>query len=210
MMDSAVFNETTFIGICNQLALADQDLQAIVSQYGYPPMWQRPLCFETLVHIILEQQVSLASALAALNKLKEAITDITPVNILSLSNEQLKSCYLSRQKIVYVQHLASEILSGKLKLERLSALNNEEVRTTLTKIKGIGNWSVDVFLMMVLQRGAIFPIGDVALLTSVKESKGLVKQTSKEAILLIAQNWAPHQTAAAFILWHGYLERRKK
>ena len=205
-----VFTDKNFKSICDNLATADPDLQSIIQQYGYPPFWKRAASFETLVHIILEQQVSLASALAALNKLKEKVGEITPVNLLLLSNEELKACYFSRQKIIYTRHLASELISGQLNLEELNTMDNDTVRSTLTKLKGIGNWSVDVYLMMVLQRCDIFPLGDVALITSIKETKGLSKETSRKEIAIIAEKWKPYQTVAAFILWHSYLSKRKR
>ena len=205
-----VFTEKNFISICDKLAIQDHDLHSIIHQYGYPPLWKRAATFETLVHIILEQQVSLASALAALNKLKEKIGQITPVNLLLLSTEELKACYFSRQKIIYTRHLASELISGQLNLEELNAMDNDAIRTTLTKIKGIGNWSVDVYLMMVLQRSNLFPLGDVALIKSIRETKELPKETSREAIAIIAAKWKPYQTVAAFILWHSYLNKRKR
>ena len=205
-----VFTDKNFKSICDNLATDDPDLQSIIQQYGYPPFWKRTASFETLVHIILEQQVSLAAALTALNKLKEKVGEITPVNLLLLSNEELKACYFSRQKIIYTRHLASELISGQLNLEELNTMDNDTVRSTLTKLKGIGNWSVDVYLMMVLQRCDIFPLGDVALITSIKETKGLSKETSRKEIAIIAEKWKPYQTVAAFILWHSYLSKRKR
>ena len=204
------FTDKNFISICDKLTDNDPALQSIITQYGYPPMWKRAAGFETLIHIILEQQVSLASALAALNKLKEKIVDITPQNLLALSNEELKACYFSRQKIIYAKHLAEELINGRLNLQELHTMENDAVRATLTKIKGIGNWSVDVYLMMVLQRCNIFPLGDIALLTSVKETMGLPKETPREAIGLLAEKWKPYQTIAAYILWHGYICKRKR
>ena len=205
-----VFTDKNFKSICNKLAKKDADLQSIIHQYGYPPLWKRTASFETLVHIILEQQVSLASALAALNKLKEKIVQITPQNLFSLSDEELKACYFSRQKIIYTKHLAREIISGQLNLDELTAMDNDSIRTSLLKIKGIGNWTVDVYLMMVLQRSNLFPLGDIALLKSVREIKGLSKEISTAAIKQMAEKWKPYQTIAAFILWHAYLGKRKQ
>ena len=205
-----VFTDKNFKSICKKLAKKDADLQSIIHQYGYPPLWKRTASFETLVHIILEQQVSLASALAALNKLKEKIVQITPQNLLLLSDEELKACYFSRQKIIYTKHLAGEIISGQLNLNKLNAMDNDSIRTSLLKIKGIGNWTVDVYLMMVLQRCDLFPLGDIALIKSVRETKGLSKEVSREAIGIIAEKWKPNQTVAAFILWHSYLSKRKR
>ena len=204
------FSEYNFISICDELIQKDADLKIIIDQYGYPPMWKRVASFETLIHIILEQQVSLASALSALTKLKEKIGEVTPQNLLALSNEELKFCFFSRQKIVYAQHLANVLLDDPLFLESLSEMDNDKVRTELIKIKGIGNWSADVYLMMVLQRADLFPLGDIALIKSIRETKNLSKEISKQSIAEIAYQWKPYQTIAAFILWHGYLCRRNK
>ncbi len=204
------FNEGNFKQICDELAARDADLKLILDTHDYPPFWKRPPTFETLVHIILEQQVSLASAMAALKKLKEKIGEITPHRFLALTNEELKDCYFSRQKIVYTQHLANAIGDNLLNLDVLPEMNNDHVRSTLTKIKGIGNWTVDVYLMMVLQRSDLFPLGDVALMTSMRETKKLSKDVSRDAIAIIAIGWKPYQTIAAFILWHSYLVKRKR
>jgi DNA-3-methyladenine glycosylase II len=122
----------------------------------------------------------------------------------------LKDCYFSRQKIIYSKHLAEELLSGRLNLDELNYLDNDIVRTTLSKVKGIGNWTVDVYLMMVLQRTDLFPLGDVALMTSMRETKNLSKSVAREEIALIAARWKPNQTIAAYILWHAYLCKRNR
>jgi DNA-3-methyladenine glycosylase II len=110
------FTAATYHSICDELALMDTDLAGIIQTYGYPPMWSRPNTFETLVHIILEQQVSLASALSALNKLKERIQEITPARVLLLTDAELKECYFSRQKTAYTRYLAEAIISGQINL----------------------------------------------------------------------------------------------
>lgn len=203
------FSEDNFKDICDHLAGRDPDLQLIIENHQYPPCWKRSNSFETLVHIILEQQVSLASARAAMNKLREKISDITPSNLLALSNEELKSCYFSRQKMMYTRHVATKIINNELNMEALSAMDNDEARSTLTQIKGIGNWTADVYLMMALHRCDLFPLGDVALMTSVKETKNLSKETSREEIAALAATWKPYQTIAAFMLWHAYLSKRR-
>jgi len=210
MSSMTTFNESNFKQICDDLAGRDADLKSILETHDYPPFWKRSPTFETLVHIILEQQVSLASALAALNKLKQKIGDITPERFLALTNEELRDCYFSRQKITYTQHLANAIKDKTLNLDTLSEMDSDSIRSALTKIKGVGNWTVDVYLMMVLQRSDLFPLGDVALMTSVRETKKLSKEISRDAIAIIATEWKPYQTIAAFILWHGYLSRRKR
>ena len=204
------FNESNFKLICDILGDQDQDLKSILDAHGYPPCWMRQPTFETLVHIILEQQVSLASAMAALKKLQAKTGKVTPQNLIALSDTELKACYFSRQKIIYTKHLAHILLSSQLNLEALQEMDNDAVRLALKKVKGIGNWTVDVYLMMVLQRCDVFPMGDVALMTSVRETKKLSRETSKDEIAAIASVWKPYQTIAAFILWHAYLCKRKK
>ena len=205
-MDS--FDKNNFLSLCDSLAERDKDLKNIIIQFGYPPLWSRTPSFATLIHIILEQQVSLASAKAAFLKLESAIGHITPEKILQLSDEEMKACYFSRQKTKYAKHLAEVILNGKLNIDALQTLPDNAVRTELKKVKGIGDWTVDVFLMMVLHRNDCFATGDIALMKSIKEVKGLVPLTSKAEILLITETWKPYRTLAAFLLWHAYIRKR--
>lgn len=202
------FNEDNFISLCDKLAKKDKDLKAVIKQYGYPPLWGRVPSFATLIHIILEQQVSLASAKAAFLKLEAKIGHITPEKVLLLSDEEMKACYFSRQKIIYARHIALSIVNGELAIEKLSVLEDEQLRTEMKKLKGIGDWTVDVFMMMALHRCDCFPTGDIALMKSAKEVKKLNMQTSKEEILLLAEKWKPYRTIAAFILWHAYIKKR--
>lgn len=204
------FNHSNFHSICDQLALKDSDLALIITQYGYPPLWERPNTFEALVHIILEQQVSLASALSALNKLKERLQKITPEHILLLTDEEMKACYCSRQKTAYIRCLAEAILSGQLSLAEMERATDDEVRTRLIALKGIGNWTVDIYLIFVLKRSDIFPIGDLAAVNAFKRIKNLSPSTTREELIAAAEKWAPYRTIATMLLWHHYLSMRKK
>lgn len=198
-------NHTNYHQICDELALADPDLAAIIEAYGYPPLWSRPNTFETLVHIILEQQVSLASALSALNKMRERVQEITPARVLLLTDEEFKACYFSRQKTSYTKYLAEAILSGQINLTELEQLPDDVIRAKLTALKGIGNWTADVYLMFVLQHADIFPIGDLAAVNALKRVKNLSKETTREEELAAAERWAPYKTVASMLLWHYYL-----
>jgi len=204
-----VFSTDNFHSICDKLSSKDRELKSIIKSFGYPPMWTRPNTFETLVHIILEQQVSLASALATLNKLREKLTKITPAGLLALTDEELKACYFSRQKTIYARSLAAAIQSKQLNLKSLEKLPDEDVRARLVALKGIGNWTVDVYLMFVLRRADIFPIGDLAAVNALKQVKKLSKDTAKEGLLDITGGWQPYRTVATMILWHHYLSIRK-
>jgi DNA-3-methyladenine glycosylase II len=204
-MPISTFNQDNFQRICDELASADEDLAMIIRAHRYPPMWTRSNSFETLVHIILEQQVSLASALAALNKLREKIKDITPENFLVLTDEELKACYFSRQKLLYARGLAQVLHEGRLDLQALEQLSDDEVRARLIRLKGIGHWTVDVYLMFVLNRTDIFPIGDLAALNALKRVKQLPKGVSKEHLSQLATRWQPNRSIATMLLWHLYL-----
>lgn len=202
------FDASNFKKLCNLLAKQDNQLRQIILEHGHPPMFKREASFETLVHIILEQQVSLASAKAALIKLKEKIGDVHPEKILLLTDEELRSCYFSRQKTGYARCLANAIINKELDIAFLSNSHDDMVRTELKKIKGIGDWTVDVFLMMALGRTDCFPTGDIALMNSIKQVMQLPKEISKEEILLIADRWKPNRTIAAYILWWDYIKKR--
>ena len=204
------FTQSNYHNICDGLTAEDADLAAILNTYGYPPFWHRPNTFETLVHIILEQQVSLASALSALKKLRERLQEITPARILLLTDEEMKACYCSRQKALYIRHLAEAILSGQINLAQMEDLPDDEVRTKLISLKGIGHWTADVYLMFVLQHADIFPIGDLAAVNALKRVKKLPATTTKEEIIAIAARWQPYRTIAAMLLWHFYLSAPKK
>jgi len=203
------FDANTYYAICDQLATIDVDLAAIIKTYGYPPFWSRPNTFETLVHIILEQQVSLASALSALNKLKERVQELTPARLLFLTDEEMRACYVSRQKNVYIKYLAEALLSGQLNLTELEDLPDEKVRAKLVALKGIGNWTADVYLMFVLQHPDVFPIGDLAAVNAMKRVKKLPAETTREQLLEIADSWRPYRTLATMLLWHFYLSAPK-
>jgi DNA-3-methyladenine glycosylase II len=202
------FNTGSFQKICKQLARQDIELAAIIKEHGFPPMWTRPATFQTLILTILEQQVSLASAYAAFKKLKEKVGYITPAKILAMTDEEMRTCYFSRQKIIYARELAKAIQSKKIRLAQLSLLPDEEVRNILIQLKGIGHWTIDVYLMHALQRTDLFPLGDIALVNSLKEIKQLPKDIRKEKMLEIAEQWRPHRTLAAMILWHAYIQKR--
>jgi len=199
------FSKRNFKKICDELASTDKDLALIIRTHDYPPMWTRPNTFETLVHIILEQQVSLASALAALNKLRARLKEVTPERFMELSDEELKACYFSRQKTVYSRGLAVALLNDHLELPMLESLPDDEVRAKLITLKGIGHWTIDVYLMFVLRRTDIFPMGDLAALNALRRAKKLSRDTSKEHLSKVVARWQPYRTVATMLLWHLYL-----
>ena len=206
--ETLIFNKENFSLICDKLSKKDKHLRQVIVQYGYPPMWTRPNTFQTLILTILEQQVSLASAYAAFKKLKEKIGFVTADKILSLSDTELRACYFSRQKNVYSRALATAVKEKTISLRKLALAGEDTVRTELKKIKGIGDWTVDVYLMHALQRSDLFPLGDIALVNSMKEVKQLSQTITKIEMLEIAESWRPYRTIASMILWHAYIQKR--
>jgi len=199
------FNAGNFHQLCEELASKDPSLANVISQYGYPPMWSRPASFPTLIHIILEQQVSLASALAAFNKLSARLGRITPEGVLALTDDELRACYFSRQKTKYTRELANTIVQGKLDIERLPVLPDEEIRAQLKCIKGIGDWTVDIFLLFALQRSDLFPTGDLAMMKAFRKVKNLSNEIGRDEIIRLAEPWRPYRSVGTMILWHYYL-----
>jgi DNA-3-methyladenine glycosylase II len=202
------FDPESFNIICKKLASNHPSIQKIRDEYGFPEMYSRPFGFETLVHIILEQQVSLASAKAALTRLQTRLGTITPTGIKSLDAEALRSCAVSRQKAKYLHHLSDMVISGSLDLESIPLQTNDEVMQTLMEVKGIGPWTAEVVLMLCLQRSDVFPLGDIALVNSVRhihEKPGW----AAEEIGRFAEGYSPYRTIAAFCYWHAYIKRKK-
>lgn len=203
------FDADNFRRLCDGLAKKDADLKRILHTHGHPSMWVRPNSFQTLILTILEQQVSLAAAYAAFNRLKNKIGRVTPDKLAALTDTELRDCYFTRQKIVYARELTEAVRSKRIRLRALHHQPDESVREQLIQLKGIGHWTIDVYLMHALRRTDLFPLGDIALVNSLKHNKQLPDHISKEEMLQIADDWRPNRTIAAMILWHDYMNRRK-
>jgi len=192
----------------DELAQVDQGFAWIISQYGPPPLWKRPQGFPTLIHIILEQQVSLASAQAVYNRLIERLATVTPSHFLSLSDHELKKIGFSRQKTRYCRELAHALLSGSIELASLNQLPDQEVRQRLMQIKGIGPWTADIYLAVGLGRPDIWPDGDLALALAIKQLKNLPRRPSSKQMRRMSLQWKPWRSVAARLLWHYYLSEK--
>ena len=198
-------DEKSLAAAAKKLAASDPDLARLLQTYGTPPLWAREPSFPTLIHIILEQQVSLASAKAAFDRLHASIAPITPERLLALNDVELKTIGFSRQKTLYVRLLAQAILARQLELEVLPTLPDDEVRVTLKQLKGIGDWTADIYLLMALRRPDIWPKGDLALLVAMQRMKQLAARPTPAEFDLIGVAWQPYRAVAARMLWHFYL-----
>ncbi|CAM4123722.1 MULTISPECIES: DNA-3-methyladenine glycosylase family protein [Flavobacterium] len=189
------------------LIAIDPVIDQLYNKYKKPYISTRPEGFETLCKLILEQQVSLASAKACYLRLKLFLGEITPTTISKASSEDLNANSVSRQKVIYLKALSNAILEKEIDLQTLSLKSSDEVRKELIKIKGIGNWTIDVYLMFSLHKENVIPLGDIAIKNTIKE---LYSCSSDEQILEVSNKWKPYRTMASFFLWHYYLEKRNR
>jgi DNA-3-methyladenine glycosylase II len=198
-------NDETFANGLHFLCGRDPDLAQILDKFGPPPMWAREPGFPTLIHIILEQQVSLASARAAYDRLLAEASPLTPARFLQLDDPTLKRIGFSRQKTRYGRELARVILDGDLNLAELDALDDEAVRSELIAIKGIGPWTAEIYLLMALRRPDAWPNGDLALANAAQRVKRLASRPTPEELDVLGTTWRPWRAVAARLLWHYYL-----
>ena len=188
------------------LCVRDPELAAVVHEFGVPPLWKRPQGFRTLFYLILEQQVSLASARATYEKLVKKIgTHPDPQSILALTDDDFKSLGFSRQKARYSRLLAAAVDDGSLSLKKLSLYDDEAAKTELMKITGIGHWTADVYLMEALGRPDVWPAGDLALAVGAEKVKKLKARPTLTELEDLGEQWRPYRAVAARILWHYYL-----
>jgi DNA-3-methyladenine glycosylase II len=185
----------------------DTIFKSIIEEYGMPTIPKRPQGFETLVLLILEQQVSIDSAKATFLKIKASKKAIAPEILLHVSDEEFRSLGVSRQKTSYIKALAKAILDKELDLETLPAKTAHQVREELIKIKGIGNWTIDIYLMFCLESPDLLPLGDIAVVNTIKE---LLDIHDKDAMEIHAKQWSPYRSYATYLLWHHYLKKRNR
>lgn len=203
-----ILNENVFAQGVRLLADGDAHLAEVVQKYGPPPWWVRDPGFPTLVHIILEQQVSLASAKAAFDRLNAAVRPLTPGRFLKLTDAELLRIGFSRQKTLYTRLLAESLARRYFDLRELHNLQDDAARKMLVVFKGIGKWTADIYLLSALRRPDIWPTGDLALATAVQEVKRLRRRPSPEKLEKMSAPWKPWRAVAARLFWHHYLSKR--
>ncbi len=195
---------------CVILSQEHADLAFVYKTYGSPPLWNRPTGYGTLLNIILEQQVSLASARACFDKLAAHLGEVTPAGLLLLDDIQLKAIGFSRQKTAYARHLSEAILENRVDLDGLHKLSDADVKAELVKLKGVGEWTSDVYLLMAMLRPDIMPKGDIALHAAYQKLTKADKRLGSDEFVAMAEKWRPFRSVAARLLWHYYLSERVK
>lgn len=206
-MNFPELNATTLHTAIDWLIQQDADLGRIVTNYGRPPLFLRPPGYATLILLILEQQVSLASARAAYTRLEAALGEITPARFLTLDDAALRGIGFSRQKTRYGRLLSEAVLDGTIDLASLSEKDDAAVQAELIQLKGIGSWTANIYLMTALRRTDIWPVKDRALVVATRQVKRLAQDPSPEALLQIGESWRPYRSIATHLLWHFYLSR---
>lgn len=203
-------SERNMPAICRELAARDQALAHIHRTYGTPPLWARPTGYATLLQIILEQQVSLASAKACFDKLATHLGEVTPEGVLTINDADLKTIGFSRQKTAYARHLSEAVLNNHIDFDALHRLPDAAVKAELVKLKGIGEWTSDVYLLMAMLRPDVMPRGDIALHAAFQKLTGTDKRPGSDEFVALAEKWRPFRSVAARLLWHYYLSEKRQ
>lgn len=201
-------NEQEYRQAIKQLCAEDADLKQIIAEFGVPEMRVRKPGFSTLIYIILEQQVSLASARAVFERLQKIWNPADAETFLKIEDQALRDTGFSRQKIQYTKIAAKAILADEIDLEKCSAMTDELVRDSLMKLKGIGRWTADIYLMMAMRRPDIWPGRDLAIIKAMQNIKGFDSIPTETEMKQISDNWRPFRSTAAMILWHYYLSKK--
>jgi DNA-3-methyladenine glycosylase II len=207
-VDRADASPASIARAARELAGRDPDLARLLGAHGPPPAWHRGGGFRSLVHIVLGQQVSLASARSALERLERAAGSAEPAAVVAVGEAGLRAAGITRQKARYVIDLADAVLVGRLDLDALDRLSDDAVIETLVGLRGVGRWTADIYLLMGLGRPDVWPAGDLALIIAARTAKGLSPETSGAEVADLAEAWRPYRSTAARLLWHDYLLRR--
>jgi DNA-3-methyladenine glycosylase II len=187
-----------------ELGRRDPDLAHAHRVSGTPALRQREPGFGTLLNVIVSQQLSTASARAIHGRLIEILGTPEPDAFLALDDGALRAVGFSRQKIAYGRDLARAVGDGRLDLERLPRLDDEEAILSITSVKGLGRWSAEMYLLFALKRPDIWPVDDLAVAVAVTRVKGLRRRPDRKRMLRLAEPWRPWRSYAARLMWHYY------
>jgi DNA-3-methyladenine glycosylase II len=205
---SKSLSQAGLVQAARQLAARDRDLDRVFKNLGPPPMWGRTPGFRTLLRIILEQQVSLASAEAIFRRLTRDVDPFTPARFADLGVDHLRSLGVTRQKAAYIVHAAEAVRSGALDLGAVARMDDAGVASALTRLKGVGPWTANIYLLMALRRPDVWPPGDIALIRAVVAVKRLRRSPTVEQVERVAEAWRPYRSVAARMMWQFYLAQR--
>jgi len=201
-------DERTLASAVRRLVRLERRFAHVVERHGPPPLWPREPGFETLVLLMLEQQVSLAQGRAMYARIVNATGSVTPANVAKLGESGLRSLGVTRQKSAYLARLATQIAQKAFDLEAVAELPDADADAALDALHGVGPWTAQCYLLFALRRSDVFPAADLALMDSVRDLWKLRARPSPEALARRARAWRPHRAVAARLLWHHYLSER--
>jgi len=185
-----------------EIAARDADMARAHGEVGLPALRRRKPGFETLLRAIVAQQVSVAAAKAIWGRVATTVEPFGPEAFLEASDAALRAAGLSRQKIGYGRGLASDLVTGRVRLERIGRMSDEEAIAELVKIKGIGRWSAEVYLLFAHGRADMWPVDDVGLMAGMQRVKRLAARPGRTEMLELGEAWRPWRGAGALLLWH--------
>lgn len=204
MIKEKIMTKTLYKKAVTHLINIDPDLEYIVSVAGIPPIWERPEGFKTLIKILTEQMLSVKAADCIFTRVEKLVGDFTPERLIKIKDEKLRECGLSNSKVLYCKTISSAVLEGKIDIDNLNKFTNQEVFKILTNIKGIGEWTANIYMMACLKRADIWPLGDQALRTSVQKIKKLPELPDKKQMQKIGELYTPYKSVAAYLFWQYY------
>jgi len=189
------------------MACRDRALKRVFDEHGYQDMWARRPGFSSTVHIILGQQVSIASANATFNRLKCKLgSTVTPEGLLNLKESELNNLGYTRQKSPYAQLLAERVASGDFLFDSLTPLADDVNRSVITKHKGIGNRTADIYLSECLLRCDVLPKGDIGVQEALRVLNGLESRPTHDELDAMTEDWRPWRSVGTRMLWQIYLD----
>ena len=186
------------------LAAQDDDVARALAEAGSPALRRREAGFEALLGAIVSQQISKAAAATVWRRLEDAAGSVTPDAVLALDDDVLRAVGLSRQKTSYARSLAEAVVAGRIDLDGLPGRPDEDIVGELTRLRGIGRWSAEIYLLFALGRPDAFPADDLALMVGAQRLKQLDARPNRKGLTEIAEAWRPWRGPAALLLWHYY------
>jgi DNA-3-methyladenine glycosylase II len=199
-----LLTERTMKSDLRTLARHDDHVAAALERFGYPELRRRPPGFDTLLRAIVFQQISIYAAAAIWKRIEQAVMPLTPDAYCAVGDDVLRACGLSRQKLAYARSLAELVASGEVPLESLDRMEDQEAIDQLCKIKGVGRWTAEVYLMFALGRRDMWPADDLGLIVGMQRLKSLRKRPDRKRMLKLGEPWRPRRSAAAHLLWHYF------
>ena len=203
-------NQSEIAQALKEIAKIDRDVKQAVKIIGLPTPRTQPAGFETLVQTIVAQQLSTKAADAIMQRVKKLLPDMTPNEVLRKRKQTLRNAGLSERKVEYIQGLAKSITQGTFNLKGLNKMRDQDAITEMTKLRGFGEWSAEIYLMFSLKRTDIFPANDLAIQVALQNLKNLDQRPTAKAARSLVENWAPWRSAGSLFLWHFYKHSTNK